>query len=125
MSAMESSLPGYARPTASKLVKDSVANTELVTQPDLTFSTSKANTTIQQHTQAVKEDKKIDPARYAPPAQKATVPTKGIPHTVTQTPVATAVQFREVNVKPLERSIAQVRAARANQANISSITDGN
>eukprot|EP01135_Chromosphaera_perkinsii_P006404 Nk52_evm6s490 gene=Nk52_evmTU6s490 len=61
----QESLPGFARATASKSIKNNIANSELEMYPDILYSVQKAQKIVQLHVEDKRRDKEISPGRYS------------------------------------------------------------
>ena len=61
----QETLPGFARATASKSIKNNIANSELLMNPDTIYSVEKAQKIMQQHIEDKRRDKLKSPSRYS------------------------------------------------------------
>eukprot|EP00002_Diphylleia_rotans_P007921 TRINITY_DN1757_c0_g1_i8.p1 TRINITY_DN1757_c0_g1~~TRINITY_DN1757_c0_g1_i8.p1 ORF type:complete len:675 (-),score=103.14 TRINITY_DN1757_c0_g1_i8:762-2786(-) len=121
-------LPSYAKPTASKAIKEGISSAELFLKPDLQYPANKASSIIDQHEKAKKEEKRHERIGYASKlnsrdfvsSDAGSVINKTQFQTVAPPIAAGGVQFREVKVRPVERTISQVRANRGNSSELAS-----
>ncbi len=109
-------VPAYARPTASKVVKDKLKDPEVVDIKDRLTSTSQMQEVIDSHEMNLRQDRMEDRERYTHTSKHQLsaskmyrVPTRQVKQDDFKQP---EIQFlKSVNVKPISDSIAQLRAS--------------
>jgi hypothetical protein len=103
--------PYFARPTATRLVKESIKDSELVTTMKSHHSAAnKASELIASHAASQRADRTNDPERFN--TQTARMERGPPPKPSGEEQTAPLIEFKEVNVKPVDRSVAQIRAAK-------------
>uniref|UniRef100_A0A7S0W760 Spermatogenesis-associated protein 4 n=1 Tax=Hemiselmis tepida TaxID=464990 RepID=A0A7S0W760_9CRYP len=106
-------IPPFARPTASKAIKENIKDSELVTTlQDDAESRSRASNVLQSHQQSLRNERLQEPGRFTGPSspQRSSqrVPPRAMPAEAPQG----QVEFKEVQVRPINRNIATLRATR-------------
>ena len=111
--------PAYTRMNASSLLASNMKESEMATTLlDHTTASARAKSLIDDHTDAQRAARELEPGRYAlPPGGTASQMSmqrilRGPPKPVPQEIESTQVRFQEVKVTAVDRNIAQMRAAR-------------
>jgi hypothetical protein len=103
--------PYFARPTATRLVKESIKDSELTTTMKSHHSAAnKASDLIASHAASQRADRMNDPGRFDTQPARAPAGPPSKPAAEDQT--APLIEFKEVSVRPVDRSVAQVRASK-------------
>lgn len=107
----EDEVPYFARPTASRLIKETIKDSELTTTMKSQHSVSnKASQLLEQHSATIRADRTNDPSRYSTQQRNQTrAPPKAPQDQEKSSPL---IEFKEVSVKPVERSVAQIRQSK-------------
>mmetsp|Transcript_36374 Transcript_36374/g.85393 ORF Transcript_36374/g.85393 Transcript_36374/m.85393 type:complete len:859 (+) Transcript_36374:55-2631(+) len=120
--------PPFAKPTATYLVQQSMAPTEMqTTLRDVSKQADIAAGVIAGHNSLLAADRAADPARYATNAgggQARMMLTRGPPKQVERLQDSEIVHFQAVQVKPMAGSVAKLRAAREAGASQAQLTTG-
>eukprot|EP00736_Rhodelphis_marinus_P006673 Rmarinus@m.8342 len=107
----EEIMPAYAKPTAAQLVHESLKTTD-----DQQVSThelsAKAANVIEGHRENLRREREVDPERFQAPPRQRTQAVRGSPRKLGKETVAPQVSFQDVNVRPIERSIGEIRSMR-------------
>ena len=114
--------PYFARPTAARLIKESIKDSELTTTMKSQHSVSnKASDLLEQHEAAHRNDRTNDPNRFS--TQQRARTERGPPkEPVGEEKSAPLIEFKEVSVKPIDFSVAQVRQSKDISSRL--MTDG-
>ena len=104
--------PYFARPTAARLIKDSIKDSELTTTMKSQHSAAnKASDLLDQHNAQQRSDRTNDPNRFS--TQQRARTERGPPKAPSgEEKSAPLIEFKEVSVKPIEYSVAQVRQSK-------------
>ena len=105
-------IPPFARNTASKAIKDNIKDSELVTTlQDETETKSRTTNILASHAQSLRNERIQEPGRFTGPSspqRSQRVPPRPMPVEQPQG----QVEFKEVQVRPINRNIATLRATR-------------
>ena len=104
--------PYFARPTAARLIKESIKDSELTTTMKSQHSMSnKASDLLDQHSAQQRNDRTNDPSRFS--TQQRARTERGPPKQPSdEEKSAPLIEFKEVSVKPIDFSVAQVRQSK-------------
>ena len=104
--------PYFARPTAARLIKESIKDSELTTTMKSQHSMSnKASDLLDQHNAQQRNDRTNDPSRFS--TQQRARTERGPPKAPSdEEKSAPLIEFKEVSVKPIDYSVAQVRQSK-------------
>jgi hypothetical protein len=104
--------PYFARPTAARLIKESIKDSELTTTMKSQHSVSnKASDLLDQHNAQQRNDRTNDPSRFS--TQQRARTERGPPKAPSdEEKSAPLIEFKEVSVKPIDFSVAQVRQSK-------------
>jgi hypothetical protein len=104
--------PYFARPTAARLIKESIKDSELTTTMKSQHSmANKASDLLDQHSASQRNDRTNDPSRFS--TQQRARTERGPPKAPSdEEKSAPLIEFKEVSVKPIDFSVAQVRQSK-------------
>lgn len=104
--------PYFARPTAARLIKESIKDSELTTTMKSQHSAAnKASDLLDQHNAQQRSDRTNDPSRFS--TQQRARTERGPPQAPSgEEKSAPLIEFKEVSVKPIEYSVAQLRQSK-------------
>jgi len=106
-------VPYFARHTASKLIKETIKDSELTTTMKSQHSVSnKASELLEQHSSALRAERSNDPSRYSTTQNRNTVRGPPKPPQDQEDKSTPLIEFKEVSVKPVDRSVAQLRQSK-------------
>uniref|UniRef100_A0A7S3D4N3 Spermatogenesis-associated protein 4 n=1 Tax=Palpitomonas bilix TaxID=652834 RepID=A0A7S3D4N3_9EUKA len=106
-------IPAYARVTASYKVKEGIKDSEVsTTMSDQATTSKKAEALIREHEDQIAQDRVSDPQRYHPKSPRQYVhKPQAVSKPLASGEATPAVFFRDVQVKPVNRSAADIRAS--------------
>ena len=107
-------IPPFARATATALLRGNIKDSELATVlQDESTARDKNKELVEKQNENVRDDKMADPQRYTARSSARRGPPKQVAESQADMP---QVQFKEVQVKQVERSIASLRAGDSSAA---------
>ena len=107
-------IPPFARPTASFVLKENLRDSELATTlADVNTSKDRAAQLLDEHSQTLRNEKVLEPGRFTSSLASPPRPTQRVqPRPIPAEIPSGQIEFKEVQVRAIGGSVAQLRAAR-------------
>ena len=106
-------IPPFARNTASFAIKENIKDSELATTlQDDAESKSRASNILANHQQSLRTERLQEPGRFTGPSSPQRSSQRVPPRAMPVEQPSGQVEFKEVQVRPINRNIATLRATR-------------
>lgn len=107
----QSRMPAFAKPTASQVIKNTTKQPEMAEVTDDAQTAALLAGAMQSHEDSMQADRSADPSRYQPGASHRKV-LRGATRTVGAEDSQVQITFKQVNVKPIDHNVMQMRASK-------------
>mmetsp|Transcript_63195 Transcript_63195/g.131448 ORF Transcript_63195/g.131448 Transcript_63195/m.131448 type:complete len:761 (-) Transcript_63195:203-2485(-) len=111
-------IPPFARNTASFAIKESIRDSELITTlADETEVKNKASSVLDAHQQTLRNERVLEPGRFTGPSPQRSN-QRVAPRPMPLEAPSGQIEFKEVEVRTIDRNITQLRASRDQNASL-------